>query len=544
MTHHGERPTREEFLETECARLRQRLAACCAVGIEMHREAGTMEPGRLHRMVYEWAERIMGEVAPDACMTESELAAEHEWVTGHGGLDAVMRRWRDRVPREHVRAADERDRRRRDRMHRHIETLEAKCGERKQTIKEMNATVCDLRGELDKTRLAYDRLAHMEPTERMAELEAENAELRKRAIPDGYEWPRFEDGEPVLVGDEAPFGRDGTMTVTGVEFTDGGHFILHGRDGGIERPCQTGYQYGQRVKRPAPKVLDADGVDIRVGDELFVIETGKTHHVAAVDAVSKRFRSMEQMSGDATWLDPMCFTHRAPALAADNEPLEVGQTVWHKGGNAHGVVESIDAGSLMRTVRYRGEDGEEYRDAAKDLTHQRPMLDADGVPIELGDDLYSVEGGIKLHVSHVDRINGKIATDAMFSLDKWADPAMYTHRAPVIAADGKPIRDGETVWSVDSGTRYTVEKITDELIPIELRSEIGTKVSLYPSQLTHERPVADSWELLEEDAGKSPCKYFDQSDGCGGCPHYPGECHKDKDKDLVRRAKALAERDA
>ena len=59
----------------------------------------------------------------------------------------------------------------------------------------------------------------------------------------------------------------------------------------------------------------------------------------------------------------------------------------------------------------------------------------------------------------------------------------------VPAADGKPLREGETVWSVDSGTRYTVEKITDGLIPIKCRSEMGSTVSLHPSQLTHERHV-------------------------------------------------------
>ena len=50
----------------------------------------------------------------------------------------------------------------------------------------------------------------------------------------------------------------------------------------------------------------------------------------------------------------------------------------------------------------------------------------------------------------------------------------------------------------------------------------------------------DSWERLEEDARKFPCEYFDQSHGCGGCPHYPSECHADKACDIVRRAKALA----
>ena len=120
------------------------------------------------------------------------------------------------------------------------------------------------------------------------------------------------------------------------------------------------------------------------------------------------------------------------------------------------------------------------------------VLDADGAEIEVGDDLYSIEGMLKLHVSAIDTKNARIATEAMLALDRWADPAMYTHRAPILAADGRPLREGETVWSVDSGTRYTVEKITDELIPIKCCSEMGSTVSLHPSQLTHERPVLDA----------------------------------------------------
>lgn len=77
--------------------------------------------------------------------------------------------------------------------------------------------------------------------------------------------------------------------------------------------------------------------------------------------------------GDLTnHLRPDLITHRAPVLAADGLLLREGETVWHKMGHAHGTVESIDAGSLMHTVRYRGDDGSEYRDAEKDLTHERP----------------------------------------------------------------------------------------------------------------------------------------------------------------------------
>ena len=56
---------------------------------------------------------------------------------------------------------------------------------------------------------------------------------------------------------------------------------------------------------------------------------------------------------------------------ADGVEIKVGDTVWHHSGFAHGVVTSIDAGSLMSTARYVN-GGVEFRDAAKDLTHTRP----------------------------------------------------------------------------------------------------------------------------------------------------------------------------
>lgn len=117
----------------------------------------------------------------------------------------------------------------------------------------------------------------------------------------------------------------------------------------------------------------------------------------------------------------------APVIAADGKPLEVGQTVWYtKTGTEYRVL-SLPDGEKGAWLENSG--GKYFLDYAV-LTHQRPVLDADGVPIELGDDLYSVEGGLKLRVSNIDRVNYRIATSAMFALDKWADPSMLTHTKP------------------------------------------------------------------------------------------------------------------
>ena len=143
------------------------------------------------------------------------------------------------------------------------------------------------------------------------------------------------------------------------------------------------------------------------------------------------------------------------------------------------------------------------------------VLDADGVKIELGDDLYSVEGSLKFHVGHIDRVNGKIATGAMFAIDKWADPAMYTHRAPVLAADGKPLREGETVWRVrkDMGQ---LEFFEYEHPWARVKDEQGKIHGLLPDDLTHERP--DSFQKLWDDLE------------CGDVSEY----------EFMRRAKAIA----
>lgn len=96
-------------------------------------------------------------------------------------------------------------------------------------------------------------------------------------------------------------------------------------------------------------------------------------------------------------------------------------------------------------------------------------------------------------------------------------------------ADGKPIREGETVWDKDSGDRLIVGAIEDDGHTVTCRyadlgdSAIPTHGSWSPCDLTHERP--ESWERWEADLRR-------------------GETCKEACDELVRRAKALAERDA
>lgn len=78
-------------------------------------------------------------------------------------------------------------------------------------------------------------------------------EVGKRLMPEGMEWPRFSDGEPVRIGDEV-LGKHGEpMAVTRVCFVEGGCYFneSHRKDG---RRRGRGWRYvaGERVKRPKP----------------------------------------------------------------------------------------------------------------------------------------------------------------------------------------------------------------------------------------------------------------------------------------------------
>ena len=71
------------------------------------------------------------------------------------------------------------------------------------------------------------------------------ATMLLRLMPEGMEWPRFEDGESVRVGDSVPFGSDAVMEVTGVEINRFG-YVLHGSiDDGMRECVAQGARRGR-----------------------------------------------------------------------------------------------------------------------------------------------------------------------------------------------------------------------------------------------------------------------------------------------------------
>lgn len=93
----------------------------------------------------------------------------------------------------------------------------------------------------------------------------------ERALPEGIEWPRFEDGELVKIGDEVELKGEAAK-VLDVAFS-AARFSL-----GIGTATTSGKVYGylgEPVKQLTPKVLDADGVPIEVGDTVYLRSNGR-----------------------------------------------------------------------------------------------------------------------------------------------------------------------------------------------------------------------------------------------------------------------------
>lgn len=149
----------------------------------------------------------------------------------------------------------------------------------------------------------------LERGERIGELTSEVSELRKQA-PSEREcqildmWPRYEGGEPVWFGDSVE--HDGTMeAVQGFKLYRCGPAYLSVV--GIDTEKWLRIEDYKSVKRPAPKVLDADGVEIKAGDTVWH-EDGSEQLVEEMNRYGVRC-----FDGDKRrTFDPKYLTHTRP----------------------------------------------------------------------------------------------------------------------------------------------------------------------------------------------------------------------------------------
>lgn len=167
-----------------------------------------------------------------------------------------------------------------------------------------------------------------------------------RELPESMEWPRFEDGELVEVGDEV--GSDEPFTANEIAFESERWLIKASSRSAFG--CFRG-AFGERVKRPAPKVLDADGVSINVGDTVYCDGEDEALTVTSISGVGGEYCCVTVKNADSSHctVDALRLTHELPdswRLWGDDLDMAV-------------KVGEVDKAEMMRRAKALAKAGEE-----------------------------------------------------------------------------------------------------------------------------------------------------------------------------------------
>lgn len=194
----------------------------------------------------------------------------------------------------------------------------------------------------------------------------------------------------------------------------------------------------------------------------------------------------------------------------------------------------------------------EYTDIERRILDLWPKFE-DGCYVQLGDKAVANSGensGKEFTVRNIYFENGRgrlrsSTLDGCYWNWKAADPYVKRPAPKVLDADGVEIHLGDTVYEprMFGDNSFTVSRFTKNrdgktFVMVE---EMGG--GLFPETVTHIRP--DSWERLEKDATMSAWSYRDKyglAVGVSNDKYIPTTVAFALD--LVRRAKALAEKEA
>ena len=90
--------------------------------------------------------------------------------------------------------------------------------------------------------------------------------VKARLMPEGMEWPRFDTGEPVRIGDFFEHSISGHhFRIHNILFTEDCAFIDSEGDDYLDR-----FEFGERVKSSPEKALDAYGMECNKGDTVWL----------------------------------------------------------------------------------------------------------------------------------------------------------------------------------------------------------------------------------------------------------------------------------
>lgn len=124
-------------------------------------------------------------------------------------------------------------------------------------------------------------------------------------------WPKYEDGEYVWIGDDVS-----GMDVRSFVFTESGVMVTNLTSVPAYGECR---KYGEPLKRPALKVLDADGVEIKVGDTVYGVWRSQhsfdvidPHHIDPKVGEAFSVRCYDRDEGEECHCRPELLTHDLP----------------------------------------------------------------------------------------------------------------------------------------------------------------------------------------------------------------------------------------
>lgn len=199
----------------------------------------------------------------------------------------------------------------------------------------------DIEAELFGERIeTFTHGDHERQSERMGDILGALENGAERLMPEGMEWPRFEDGEPVRPGDRLlDKGGDWFKAVSFVFTCDWWSVRGYQTEGFGDLNDKTrrkleGMAYGTCVKRPAPKVLAADGEPLEAGQTVYLPD-GMPVHVTAIGDMKAGQETVFGKAGnditDSEW-QAVLLTHQRPdSWERLEEDAKIGRCAYNKG---------------------------------------------------------------------------------------------------------------------------------------------------------------------------------------------------------------------
>lgn len=193
------------------------------------------------------------------------------------------------------------------------------------------------------------------------------AELDKRLMPPGMEWPRFDDGKKVCAGDkfaERIYGNESVAMCIG--FNKNAAYIL----GDDNEDWVADYGTHNRVKRPKQDPIGADGLPIKNGEHVWDVNDGRYEMVVSrteLDELDHVGVTQEEPVPANVSIHPSRLTHTKPVIGADGLKINSGDTVWGIERGDEYVVEFIITDGSHREYNVRA-----YRVYGEEIVYLRP----------------------------------------------------------------------------------------------------------------------------------------------------------------------------